>query len=66
MFQMIKLCFDNQQNKQLFAYSYSVNSPSNGDIKSHSESRNGKTVTGEYSIVQPDGKMFETYQYQYQ
>ncbi|XP_037809510.1 cuticle protein [Lucilia sericata] len=38
-----------------YDYSYSVNDPKTGDIKSHSESRDGYYVRGAYSLVDPDG-----------
>ncbi|XP_065356362.1 putative uncharacterized protein DDB_G0282133 [Calliphora vicina] len=38
-----------------YDYSYSVNDPTTGDIKSHSESRDGYYVRGAYSLVDPDG-----------
>ena len=38
-----------------YDYSYSVNDPTTGDIKSHSETRDGNYVRGAYSLVDPDG-----------
>lgn len=38
-----------------YDYSYSVNDPTTGDIKSHSESRDGYYIRGAYSLVDPDG-----------
>ncbi|KNC33602.1 hypothetical protein FF38_06857 [Lucilia cuprina] len=38
-----------------YDYSYSVNDLTTGDIKSHSESRDGYYVRGAYSLVDPDG-----------
>lgn len=38
-----------------YDYSYSVNDATTGDIKSHSESRDGYYVRGVYSLVDPDG-----------
>ncbi|KAF4527011.1 hypothetical protein B566_EDAN001558 [Ephemera danica] len=38
-----------------YAYSYSVADPATGDHKSQTESRNGDTVRGSYSLVEPDG-----------
>ncbi|KAM7354734.1 cuticular protein 23B [Cochliomyia hominivorax] len=38
-----------------YDYSYSVNDVTTGDIKSHSESRDGYYVRGVYSLVDPDG-----------
>lgn len=38
-----------------YSFSYDVNDEHTGDIKSQHESRRGDTVTGQYSLVQPDG-----------
>ena len=51
------------QHKGSYAFSYTVNSPSNGDIKSQSETRVDNSVTGEYNFLQPDGKPRVTYRF---
>ena len=38
-----------------YAFHYEVSNPTDGDMKSHSETRDGDDVTGEYSVLQPDG-----------
>ncbi|CAK1553778.1 unnamed protein product [Leptosia nina] len=38
-----------------YEFSYSVEDPHTGDHKSQHESREGDVVTGQYSLVQPDG-----------
>uniref|UniRef100_A0A1I8QFD6 Cuticle protein n=1 Tax=Stomoxys calcitrans TaxID=35570 RepID=A0A1I8QFD6_STOCA len=38
-----------------YEYTYDVNDASTGDIKSHTESRDGYNVRGVYSLVDPDG-----------
>ncbi|XP_061401919.1 cuticle protein 21-like [Musca vetustissima] len=38
-----------------YDYSYDVNDPTTGDIKSHSETRDGYNVRGVYSLIDPDG-----------
>ncbi|KAJ8683141.1 hypothetical protein QAD02_018933 [Eretmocerus hayati] len=38
-----------------YSYSYGVSDLSTGDQKAHSETRNGDVVTGQYSLVDPDG-----------
>lgn len=38
-----------------YSFSYDVNDEHTGDIKSQHESRRGDTVTGQYSLIQPDG-----------
>lgn len=38
-----------------YDYGYNVNDVTTGDIKSHSESRDGYNVRGSYSLVDPDG-----------
>lgn len=38
-----------------YDFTYSVNDPHTGDIKSQSESRKGDIVHGQYSLVDPDG-----------
>ena len=40
-----------------YTYGYSVQDLTTGDQKSHSETRNGDVVTGEYSLVEPDGAL---------
>lgn len=38
-----------------YEFSYSVNEPSTGDIKSHQESRKGNAVIGKYELIDSDG-----------
>lgn len=38
-----------------YEFSYSVNEPSTGDIKSHQESRKGNAVVGKYELIDSDG-----------
>ncbi|XP_005191249.1 cuticle protein 7 [Musca domestica] len=38
-----------------YAYNYEVNDPTTGDIKSHSETRDGYNVRGAYSLIDSDG-----------
>ncbi|KAK9499722.1 hypothetical protein O3M35_002716 [Rhynocoris fuscipes] len=38
-----------------YSFSYNVNDPTTGDVKSQSESRDGDNVQGTYSLVEPDG-----------
>ncbi|XP_013139572.1 PREDICTED: cuticle protein 19.8-like [Papilio polytes] len=38
-----------------YNYSYNVVNPSTGDAKSVHETRQGNTVTGSYSLIDPDG-----------
>nr|CAD7198469.1 unnamed protein product [Timema douglasi] len=40
-----------------YSYKYGVNDPHTGDIKSQSEHRDGDTVKGQYSLVEPDGSV---------
>ena len=40
-----------------YDYSYSVHDGITGDQKTHVESRDGETVQGEYSLVDPDGTL---------
>ena len=40
-----------------YAFEYSVNDPSTGDIKHQKEERDGDVVKGEYSLVEPDGNV---------
>lgn len=39
-----------------YKFEYMVNDKKTGDVKQHKESKSGKVVEGEYSLVQPDGK----------
>ncbi|XP_046392970.1 cuticle protein 7-like [Ischnura elegans] len=45
-----------------YSYSYAVADPATGDDKHQTEERDGDVVTGEYSLVQPDG-VVRTVQY---
>lgn len=38
-----------------YEYGYDVNDPHTGDVKSHTEKRNGNTVSGRYEVLDPDG-----------
>ncbi|XP_055853299.1 larval cuticle protein A2B-like [Episyrphus balteatus] len=38
-----------------YTFSYQVNDPTTGDIKSQEESRDGDIVKGSYALVDPDG-----------
>lgn len=38
-----------------YTYSYGVDDPITGDSKSQTETRNGDVVTGQYSLIEPDG-----------
>ncbi|KAH8418757.1 hypothetical protein KR222_000641, partial [Zaprionus bogoriensis] len=38
-----------------YSFNYAVNDASTGDIKEHSETRDGYVVRGSYSLVDPDG-----------
>ncbi|XP_022122273.1 cuticle protein 19-like [Pieris rapae] len=38
-----------------YVFKYGVNDFHTGDIKTHHESRDGDVVTGQYSVVEPDG-----------
>lgn len=38
-----------------YSFSYQVKNDAFGDVKSHSESRDGDQVAGEYSMLEPDG-----------
>jgi hypothetical protein len=40
-----------------YQYGYSVSDPVTGDQKSHSETRDGDVVQGQYSLVEPDGTL---------
>ncbi|ALC39814.1 Cpr23B [Drosophila busckii] len=45
-----------------YSYNYEVNDETTGDIKSHSETRDGDVVRGSYSLIDPDGyKRIVTY-----
>jgi hypothetical protein len=43
-----------------YAFEYGVNDPTTGDIKHQREERDGEIVRGQYSLVEPDGKIFAT------
>lgn len=45
------------QAKPLYKYGYWVHDPKTKDVKSHWEHRDGDTVHGSYSFLQPDGHM---------
>ncbi|XP_037824785.1 larval cuticle protein A2B [Lucilia sericata] len=38
-----------------YSFSYDVHDQSTGDVKSQQETRNGDTVQGAYSLIEPDG-----------
>ncbi|KAH8378036.1 hypothetical protein KR093_008579, partial [Drosophila rubida] len=38
-----------------YSFNYAVNDESTGDIKDHSETRDGYVVRGSYSLIDPDG-----------
>lgn len=40
---------------QSYSYSYGVNDPQTGDVKSQHEKRVGNNVVGQYSLLEPDG-----------
>lgn len=50
LFKMV--CF---QAKPDYKYAYGVEDPHTGNQQTHQESRDGDAVSGEYSVVQPDG-----------
>ncbi|XP_061388999.1 cuticle protein 21-like [Musca vetustissima] len=41
--------------KPQYSYSYDVNDPKTGDIKSQQETRDGDNTKGAYSLIEPDG-----------
>lgn len=43
------------QAKPDYSFAYGVENPNTGDSHGHSETRDGSTVTGEYSVMEPDG-----------
>lgn len=43
------------QHHPKYAFSYGVKDTHTGDIKHHSEERDGGYVKGQYSLVEPDG-----------
>lgn len=43
------------QAKPDYSFSYGVDNPNTGDSHGHSETRDGSTVTGEYTVMEPDG-----------
>lgn len=43
------------QAKPQYSFAYGVENPNTGDSHGHSETRDGSTVTGEYSVMEPDG-----------
>lgn len=43
------------QAKPNYSFSYGVDNPNTGDSHGHSETRDGSTVTGEYTVMEPDG-----------
>jgi hypothetical protein len=46
-----------QQQHPKYAFDYSVQDPHTGDAKSQWETRNGGTVRGRYTLVEPDGTL---------
>ncbi|XP_061389001.1 larval cuticle protein A3A-like [Musca vetustissima] len=38
-----------------YSYSYAVNDPTTGDVKSQEETRDGDNTKGAYSLIEPDG-----------
>lgn len=43
-------------NASIFSeFGYDVHDPNTGDVKSHSEKRDGHTVHGSYTVLDPDG-----------
>ncbi|XP_032597811.1 uncharacterized protein LOC6570097 [Drosophila grimshawi] len=56
----VPLPVQQQRQAEIFApasysFNYAVNDESTGDIKEHSETRDGYVVSGSYSLVDPDG-----------
>ncbi|XP_061393094.1 larval cuticle protein A2B-like [Musca vetustissima] len=41
--------------KPQYSYSYDVNDPTTGDVKSQQETRDGDNTKGAYSLIEPDG-----------
>ncbi|XP_050059058.1 pro-resilin-like [Aphis gossypii] len=41
--------------KPQYSFAYGVDNPNTGDSHGHSETRDGSHVTGEYSVMEPDG-----------
>lgn len=41
--------------KAFYNFAYSVDNPATGDVKRHSETRNGDEVRGSYFLIEPDG-----------
>lgn len=39
-----------------YEYAYNVHDELSGDVKSHAEKRNGDSVVGSYTIIDPDGE----------
>ena len=51
-----------QAHHPKYAFDYSVHDPHTGDVKSQWETRDGDTVRGQYSVLEPDGTL-RTVQY---
>lgn len=43
------------QAKPHYSFAYGVENPNTGDSHGHSETRDGSHVTGEYTVMEPDG-----------
>ncbi|XP_050421990.1 uncharacterized protein LOC126834249 [Adelges cooleyi] len=41
--------------RPLYSFAYGVDDPNTGNVQSHSETRDGSVVKGEYSVMEPDG-----------
>lgn len=53
-----------ENNKPKYSFSYTVNNEETQDFKTHSETRDGDYLQGEYSLLDPDGYMrVVTYSY---
>lgn len=44
-----------QDQQPQYSFAYDVQDPHTGDVKSQHESRNGDSVKGSYSLIDPDG-----------
>jgi len=52
---IINLVYVVPQAKPQYSFAYGVENPNTGDSHGHSETRDGSHVTGEYSVMEPDG-----------
>jgi hypothetical protein len=45
------------QELRPYSFSYEINGPDTGDVKSASETSDGKVIKGSYSLIEPDGTL---------